>query len=118
MSFFKTSPKRPAGSGLSDVFGKVIKSPIPVEHFDMAKRYDIHCLHSGEYRLYENVRMIAVKTLDDIRERGLSPRGFLEVEASDGTRAMIPILPIGLICEHGTKPVYVVLRKTGEPATH
>jgi hypothetical protein len=92
----------------------VVKSPLPVEHFDVSKRYDIYCSLAGEYRLYENVKLIAVKTLDDIRERGVSLRGYLEIEMPDGKRTMIRMFPIHAICEHGTKPAYTVLKKSDQ----
>lgn len=108
---FFGKPKMPSKE---DILGKTIKSPIPVEHFDIQKRYDIYCALAGEYRLYENVKLIALKTLDDIRERGFSFRAFLEIEMPDGTRTMIPQHPIHAICEHGTKPNYMVLKKAAE----
>ena len=99
---------------MSEILGKTIRSPIPTEHFDTAKRYDIYCSVAGEYRLYADVRLIALKTLNDIRENAFAPHAFLEVEASDGTRTMVPIFPIHAICEHGVTPTYAVLGKQDE----
>ena len=108
--FKKNRPK------LSDALGKTIKSPIPAQHFDITKRYDIYCEIRGEYRLYQNVRLVAFKTLEDIRENGGMFRSFLEIETADETRMMIPGFPIHLICEHGVKPVYVVLKQARDDA--
>ena len=111
MGFF--TKKRPK---LSDVLGKTIKSPVPALHFDITKRYDIYCEIRGEYRLYQNVRLVAFKTLEDIRENSGMFRSFLEIETNDETRMMIPSFPIHLICEHGVKPVYVVLKNGSDSA--
>lgn len=35
--------------------------------------------------------------------------GYLELEAADGNRMMIPYHRIHLICEHGAAPTYKVL---------
>jgi hypothetical protein len=37
--------------------------------------------------------------------------GYLEIEALDGRKFMIPTYGIQMICEHGVQPVYKVLRK-------
>lgn len=95
-----------------DFLGKIIKSPFPTEHLDPAKRYDIYCYVSKECRLYANVRLIALKVMGDIREGGFAHISFLEIEASDGTRALIPLIPIHAICEHGTKLIYEVVGKS------
>ena len=111
MGFFK---KPPAKLESLDWLRKTIKSPIPLEHFDIEKRYDIYISVAGEYRLYANARLIALKTLDDIKEVGSALRAFLEIESSDGTRTMIPTFPIHAICEHGAQMVYTVLKKAPE----
>jgi hypothetical protein len=94
--------------------GPAIKSPIPLEHIDITKRYDIYCNVANEYRLYPNVKIVARKTLEDIREAFSAFNVFLEIEDSEGTRAMVPLFPIHAICEHGSTPKYVVLKKPPE----
>jgi hypothetical protein len=65
----------------------------------------------GHDRLYENVRFVCIRTFERIHKfsSGLIG-GFLEVEALDGSRGLIPSIGIRLICEHGTPPVFKVLR--------
>jgi hypothetical protein len=86
--------------------------PIPIANIDLNKRYDVHCADCGHDRLYENVRFLGVRTFERITEYtvGISG-GFLEIEAIDGARWMIPNFGIRLICEHGTQPVFKILRR-------
>ena len=37
--------------------------------------------------------------------------GFLEIEARDGSRLLIPSFGIQLLCEHGTRPEFKVTRR-------
>ncbi|OWK36733.1 hypothetical protein [Fimbriiglobus ruber] len=87
---------------------------IPVSQFDTEKRYDVYCLATGEERLYEDVRFVGIRTFDRITEfsSGLVS-GFLEIEATDGARLLIPSFGIQLICEHGGQPAFRVLRQWG-----
>jgi hypothetical protein len=86
-------------------------SPIPIAPVDLSKRYDVYCRDFNHDRLYENVRFVGIRTFERIREysSGLLS-GFLEIEAPDGSRWLIPNYGIQLICEHGTQPVFKVLR--------
>jgi hypothetical protein len=88
-----------------------IKSPVPALHVDVSKRYDIYCNVPGEERVYQNVRLLAVRTIEDITEYTSMFGGFLEVEAADGTQVMIPRNNIQTLCEHGTQPGYKVVRR-------
>lgn len=94
--------------------GRAIKSPIPIEHIDVSKRYDVYCTVANEYRMYPNVKIVGRKTLEDIREAFSALNVFLEIEDSEGTRTMVPLFPIHAICEHGSIPKYVVLKKLAE----
>lgn len=87
---------------------------IPLAQFDMDKRYDVYCSAAGEERLYEDVRFVGIRTFDRITEfsSGLVS-GFLEIEASDGSRMLIPSFGIQLVCEHGVQPAFRVLRQWG-----
>jgi hypothetical protein len=78
---------------------------------DLSKRYDVYCTDIGHDRLYENVRFVGIRTFERIREfsSGLVG-GFLELEAVDGSRWLIPSFGIRLICEHGTQPEVKFLR--------
>lgn len=67
----------------------------------------------SEERLYENVRFIGIRTFERPTEYSLGLGGFLEVEATDGARILIPQFGIQLMCEHGAKPVYKILRTWG-----
>jgi hypothetical protein len=85
--------------------------PIPIAPVDLSKRYDLYCTAIDHDRLYENVRFIGIRTFDHISEfsSGLVG-GFLEIEATDGSRLLIPNFGIQMICEHGTQPFGKVLR--------
>ena len=84
---------------------------IPIAQVDLSKRYDVYCTDFNHDRLYEDVRFDGIRTFDRISEfsSGLVG-GFLEIEAVDGSRWLIPNFGIRLICEHGTQPVFRVLR--------
>ena len=83
---------------------------------DLSKRYDIYQAARSEERLYENVKLIGFKTLEDIPEEepttfGNRPRlprlrstfgSYLEIEAVFGSRMLIAMHGIQLICEHGS----------------
>jgi hypothetical protein len=89
---------------------------IPITPVDLSKRYDVYCsTGNNEERLYEGARFVGIRTFDRISEysSGLVS-GYLEIEAGDGSRWLIPSFGILLICEHGARPVFKVRRK-GEP---
>lgn len=83
---------------------------------DLSKRYDVYCAESNHDRVYENVRFLSIRTFERIGEftMGLIS-GFLEIEAVDGSRWLIPNVGIRLICEHGTQPVVKILRHRRNP---
>ena len=103
MSIFKKPP-------MSFPSFEKIKSPIPLEHFDVSKRYDIYYFTRNDERLYQNVRFVATRTLEDISPNFSNLSGFVEIEAIDGTRVMLSRFGIHAICEHGAKPHYKVLK--------
>jgi hypothetical protein len=85
---------------------------------DLSKRYDVYCTlyawGGAEERVYPNVRFLAIRTFERITEysSGLIG-GFLEIEAADGTRSLISVHGINLVCEHGTQPGFRVLQRFG-----
>lgn len=88
-------------------------SPIAVTLFDLSKRYDIYCSLPGEDRLYEDVRIVAIRTFEKKKQdfgMALIGGGYLEIEGSSGARMMIPHMRMYMICEHGTQPDYKTLR--------
>jgi hypothetical protein len=87
---------------------------IPIMHIDLTKRYDVYCTVTGEERLYENVRFIAIRTFERQSEysSGLIG-GYLEIETADGAKMLIPSYGIQLLCEHGMQPAFRVLRSWG-----
>jgi hypothetical protein len=89
---------------------------IPVAQFDLSSRYDIYCTLATEERLYEGVRILGVRTFDQVREYG-AIGGFLELEVADGARLMIPQHGIQMICPTGSRPVFRVLRSFAPPET-
>jgi hypothetical protein len=86
---------------------------IPITQIDLSRRYDVYFVVSSEERLYENVRFIGIRTFERLTEYSVGIGGFLEVEVADGTRILIPHYGIQLMCEHGAKPVYKILRTWG-----
>ncbi len=92
------------------------ESAIPVAHFDATRRYDIYCSLMTDQRLYQNVKVTRIRTFDKItRFSSVVIGGFLEIEADDGTRMLIPQHGIQMICEHGAQPKYKVLARWAPP---
>ena len=79
---------------------------------DLSKRYDLYCSTPTEDRLYEDVRIIAIRTFEPKKhEYGTALLGgYLQIEGRNGAAVMIPHLRIYMICEHGAQPTYKVLR--------
>lgn len=88
------------------------ENPIPVALIDLSKRYDIYCSIPGEDRLYEDVKVVAIRTFEKKKQEfGMALiGGYLEIETRNGSRMMIPHIRMFMICEHGSKPEYKVLR--------
>ena len=86
--------------------------PIPVAVIDLSKRYDLYCSIPSEDRLYENVRIIGIRTFERKKNDFATHLigGYLEIETHNGTRMMIPSMRMYMICEHGAQPAYKVLR--------
>ncbi len=105
MSLFKTPRGESPGSPEPD-------GSLPVTVFDLTKRYDLYCSTPSEDRLYEDVRIIAIRTFERKKHDYASALfgGYIEIEAHNGTRMMIPSLRMYMICEHGSQPAYKVLR--------
>lgn len=63
-------------------------------------------------RLYEDVKIGGIRTFERMKQysSGLIG-GYIEIEARDGTRMMISLHQIRLICEHGLQPKYKTLKK-------
>ena len=87
-------------------------SPLPFEIFDLSKRYDIYCSMPGEDRLYENVKIIGIRTFEKTNsDFGRSSiGGYLEIESENGAHMMIQHVRINLICKHGSAPQFKVLK--------
>ena len=87
-------------------------SPIPVSVIDLSKRYDIYCYIPSEDRLYEDVSIVCIKAFEPPKNQFATALigGYIEIEARNGTRMMIPHIRIYMICEHGAQPAYKVLR--------
>lgn len=86
---------------------------LPLTPLDTAKWYDVYCTVAGEERVYEEVRFVGRRTLDPVTQYSSGLSGFLEIEASDGTRALVPQFGVHLVCECGPQPAYRVLRPRG-----
>jgi len=112
MSLFK--PQKPVIPKLPGP--NVVEDNIPVAQFDLGKRYDIYCTFHSEDRLYEDVKIIGMRTLERITE--YSPGaigGYVEIESTNGTRAFIPQFHVSILCEHGAMPAYKVIRRWAAP---
>ena len=92
---------------------------MPTAQIDFSKRYDIYMMASNEERVYENIRFLGIRkfgvhSADSLDLIGM-PGSYLEVEASDGAVLMLASYSIQMICEHGTKPAFRVLRRWPDP---
>jgi hypothetical protein len=88
---------------------------LPVLPIDFSKRYDIYCSYHAEERLYENMRIVGIRTMEKQRPYSSVIGGYIEIEDPGGKRVMIPHLHIHMICEHGLEPEYKVLRTWWRP---
>jgi len=96
---------------------KPTDSPIPIAPIDLSKRYDIYIGFGVEDRLYEDVKITGIRTFERITEFSGVGGGYLEIEARNGARIMIPHLHIQVLCEHGVQPAYRLLRRWQPPET-
>jgi len=89
------------------------ESSIPVSVIDLSKRYDIYCYVASEERLYEDVSIVGIRTFQAPNNQFSTALigGHIEIEARNGTRMMIPHIRIYMVCEHGSRPAYKVLRQ-------
>src|SRR5690349_19103493 len=94
MSLFKTPRVEQSGSPDPD-------GALPVTLFDSSKRYDLYCSTQSEDRLYEDVRIIGIRTFERKQHAYGTALigGYLEIEARTGARMMIPHLRMYMICE-------------------
>jgi hypothetical protein len=93
-------------------------APIPILPFDAGQRYDLYCWVVSEQRLYENVKIVAIRTFDKIDKVSAFSSaigGLFEIEAQNGAKMMIPRHGINLICKHGDRPVYKVVGRRLPP---
>lgn len=90
---------------------------IPILAIDLFKWYDLYCRALAEDILYEDVKILGIRTFERMRQysSGLIG-GYIEIQARDGTRMMISHHQVRMICEHGTQPKYKALRvrKSGD----
>jgi hypothetical protein len=81
---------------------------LTLSHLDLEKRYDIyHCIQHEE-RLYENVKLVGLRTFEG--PSSYVATRYLELETVFGSRMLISTFGVHLICEHGTKPTFKVFR--------
>jgi|SRR4051812_46339085 hypothetical protein len=92
---------------------------IPINAIDLSKSYDLYCTTQREERLYEDVKIIGIRTFERMRQysSGLIG-GYIEIQARDNTRMLISYHQVKMICEHGSQPKYKVLNtyKTDDDA--
>lgn len=109
MSIF-SNPKK--GSPDRDPEPEPSAGSIPITTIDLSKWYDLYytVLPTKTVLLYEDVRILGIRTFERMSKysSGLI-HGYIEIEARDGTRMMISLHLLNMICEHGIKPKYKVL---------
>ena len=92
---------------------------IPINAIDLSKRYDLYCTTQREERVYEDMKIIGIRTFERMRQysSGLIG-GYIEIEARDSTLMLISYHQVRMICEHGSQPKYKVLKtyNTGDDA--
>jgi hypothetical protein len=85
-------------------------SGLKVTQLDLEKRYDIyHCIQNEE-RLYENVKFVGLRSIEEKSGYGSALGSYYELETVFGSRMLISTYGVHLICDHGTKPAYKVYR--------
>jgi hypothetical protein len=86
------------------------RSGLTITQLDLEKRYDIYqCVHNEE-RLYENVKFVGLRSIEE-KSGYVSVLGsYIELETVFGSRMLISAYGMHLICEHGTKPAFKVYR--------
>jgi hypothetical protein len=82
---------------------------LATSQLDIDKRYDIYHCVPHEERLYENVKLVGLRTFSSSQFSG-SFNSYLEIETVFGSRMLISTYGIHLICENGTKPLFKVFR--------
>jgi hypothetical protein len=106
---------RQSGSGSPDDSDDTI----PINAIDLSKRYDLYCTTQREERLYEDMKIVGIRTFERMRQysSGLIG-GYIEIEARDSTRMLLSHHQVRMICEHGSQPKYKVLKtyKTDDDA--
>jgi hypothetical protein len=106
MSLFRSSRRE------SPALPTPLDELIPVRVFDLSKRYDLYCSTPSEDRLYEDVKIVGIRSFEKKKHEFSTALigGYLEIEARNGARMMVPHLRMYMICEHGAQPSYKVLR--------
>ena len=98
------------------VIPPVPPSPMPVLQVDLSKRYDIYIMMAQEERVFENVRFLGIRKFDNYPGFGIGvPGTYLEVEADDGSIMLLASGGIQVICDHGAKANFRVLRRWPDP---
>jgi len=109
MGFFNSQPQQPQQPPQQP---QKSDRALPLLPVDLTKRYDVYLRETEHDRLYENVRFMSLRTFDQITD--YSPFAFgcyLEIEALDDTRCLIPASHITAVCEHGVKMASKLLRR-------
>ncbi len=86
------------------------RTGLTISQLDLEKRYDIYHCVPHEERLYENVKLVGLRSLEAKTVYMSALGNYLEIESAYGSRMLISTFGIHLICEHGTKPMFKVFR--------
>lgn len=86
------------------------RTGLKLSQLDLEKRYDIYHCVPHEERLYENVKLVGLRTIEDKSTYMSTMGSYLEIETVFGSRMLISNYGIHMICEHGTKPAFKVFR--------
>ncbi len=93
-----------------------LPNSLPVSQVDLTKRYDVYIMMAHEERVFENVRVLGIRKFDGYPGYGIGmPGTYLEVEAEDGTVLLLAAGGIQILCEHGSKANFRVLRRWPDP---
>ena len=93
---------------------------IPIAGIDLTRRYDIYYSAMTEDRLFRDVKILGIKMLERMNKFSTGViGGWIEIEASNGTKMLIRNHSIQMICETGSTPVYEVIprRPTADSKT-
>ena len=80
---------------------KPVKRRLTRGQINLTKRYDVYCMVQDKEIVYENVAVVAIRSIE--KPEGHVYGGFIEIEGANGGRCLVREHNIYLFCEHGTQ---------------